>query len=59
MSLSPKANKNSHARHEPGQADMAPVGCHKRYPPCAALPQAIILVFRGHGYYAWLPGYKA
>ena len=32
---------------------------HGRYPPCAALPQAIILVFRAHGYYAWPPGYKA
>ena len=43
----------------PGGEDPRFSGCHRRYPPCAALPQAIILVFRGHGYYAWPPGYKA
>jgi hypothetical protein len=55
----PKTPTKHLARDKPRQAGMAPVGCHKRYPPCAALPQAIILVFRGHGYYAWPPGYKA
>jgi len=43
----------------PGGENPGFAGCHKHYPPCAALPQAIIVVFRGHGYYAWLPGYKA
>ena len=46
-------------RKMPGGEDARFGGGHGRYPPCAALPQAIILVFRGHGYYAWPPGYKA
>ncbi len=33
--------------------------CSSKIPPCVALTQAIILVFRAHGYYAWQPGYKA
>ncbi len=32
---------------------------HGRYLPCAALPQPMILVIRGHGYYAETAGYKA
>src|SRR4030081_2898473 len=43
----------------PGGENPGFAGCHKHYAPCAALPKAIIVVFRGHGYYAWLPGYKA
>ena len=46
-------------REVPGGENPRFAGRHKRYPPCAALPQAIILVIRAHGYYAWPPGYKA
>jgi hypothetical protein len=46
-------------REMPGGQNPGFADGHGRYPPCAALPQAIILVFRAHGYYAWQPGYKA
>ena len=39
-------------REMPGRKNPGFACRHGRYPPCAALPQAIIVVFRAHGYYA-------